>query len=685
MALFNAIRDRFNSEDEDSSINTDYDHGGERQTAYGYRPPRDPSSVTDDADAEVTAISASSAQLLTHGSRTGSKYAKTIYTTWIPPNPSPGILDALTTHSSAGVTSKVTADPMPREDALKVINIRYEVVKRKLRAARESDSADVQQWATEKERTEHLRSAVQGGSERMFWVGVFATVRADTKEQVDEATKNIQRGLRKENVRTNVTGWQPVESLRTTAPLGEVDLPSGVLTPMSASALGRLYPFGGSDLIEPSGVLFGYHCQTRSPVVVDHWQRPQGHNMLVVGGIGNGKTVFQGLLFSRWLAKDPNLRGVIVDPRGGYKDLVEAFGGESHRVGGQSVCINPLDIQPTPDEVFKREPDHDPYNRKIQNLMGFFGTAYAQNSQLVGGGQGDSGGDPPLTKEELATLHAALPYTYEKAEITRDPETHHRDSPVIEDLYETLYYIEDDPEAFLREIDYPSTPISVSNFEEAAGTLRMGLQPFRGDGQYAHLNGETNVELKGKLTRFDLQQAEDSESLPLDMTLIFNLLYEWNKRPGKTVNAFDEAHYLLKNPYGTRFLERSIRYSRHFDASFSLLTQSAEDFVQHRSGRTIAGNCSVSVFFRDDDLTIGQGEHLNLSPREVRFIKNAIPGDRSRGYSQCLLRVKDVGVRPLRIEGLPSEMQLIDPPTEEERQFLSDDQLVNWTVDEVRS
>jgi hypothetical protein len=706
--MFDTLREKLMLTRAETSTETDIDSaeadttatGSEtpdQQTHFGYKPPRSPKSVSDDADAEVTSVSASTAHLLSHGSRMGTKFTKTIYATWIPPNPRPGTLDPLINHSSAGVTTKVVAHPLPREDALSVLETRFEVTVRRLDSdgGGRSDSIESDLLGWQKEQIRSLYTAVKNGTERMFLVGVYATVRADTKDDVDTAVQAITNAMKGEDISMNVTGWQPCQSLRTTAPLGELSLPSSTLIPMSSTALGRLRPLSGSDLIEPSGVLFGYHCMSRSPVVVDRWERDEGHNMLVIGGIRNGKTVFKSLVLLRRLTKDRDVRSVIIDPRGGFKDLVNTIGGETYRIGGRSVTINPLELQPTPKHILNEKPSMDPLRSKIRNVMASMSTFYAQNGELAGtesgtgAGSGSRAGSGPrsaskggggsgLSSEEYATLNAAVPFTYKEAGIKRRPDTHTAESPIIDDLDETLYYIENSAKEFLREIDYPHTDRAVDKFKESATTLRMGLQPFRGNGQYSHLNGQTSVDLDNRLTLLSLEQSEESETLPFEMTLLFDLLYEYNKRPGRTINAIDEAHQLLQNPASLNWLERSLRYSGHFDASFAMLTQSSEDFLINPAARTIASNCSIKVYFRDKGMTTDHGDYLGLSPREVRFVNQATPGDRARGYSQCLLDVDGHGTRPLRVEGLPSELEIIDPLDDDEREALPDDQLSSW-------
>ena len=112
--------DIFSSDTNDSNDSTDTETSIETETAPNGAPTIDedvltdsaqdiwgerggPSELPDGADASVTPLSASSAQLLSNGGRVGSAYCKILYIPrggW-PANPEPGLLDRLTAHSSA--------------------------------------------------------------------------------------------------------------------------------------------------------------------------------------------------------------------------------------------------------------------------------------------------------------------------------------------------------------------------------------------------------------------------------------------------------------------------------------------------------------------------------------------------------------------------------------------------------
>ena len=150
---------------------------------------------------------------------------------------------------------------------------------------------------------------------------------------------------------------------------------------------------------------------------------------------------------------------------------------------------------------------------------------------------------------------------------------------------------------------------------------------------------------------------------------MFDAIYERGKAPGRMIAAFDEVHKLLQTPGGLEWLSRAIRYSRHFLLSLVLISQTADEFFEDEEGnpnpqaKVIADNCPIKWLFRTTGLTDEHGEQLGLSPREIRFVRQATPGDRKRGWSHSLLSVDDLGTAPVRVEAINDvEENAIDPP-----------------------
>ena len=627
--------------------------GYDVEAQWGHRADDVPETLPAGVNSMLTSVSASSAHLLSEGGRFGSAYCKVMYVPkdgW-PPEPTPGLLDRLASHGSSGIQIKIRIDPMSRERSVAEFKRRIRDKNKTLYAKQQSAAPDTSVVADEKQELEDVLRSLKSGNERIYWVGVYFVIRGQTKKKVDQAEDEIARELAKDDVTVTTADWVPKEGMTTVSPIGKFELSDTTRTPMTGSALGCLFPFSTTNMIEEDGILYGYHGLNGSPVTIDRWNRRNGYNQLVIGNIGAGKSYGVKLLLLRRLVRDRDVSAVIVDPRGGFRSLINAFGIESETVTvGGNVGINPLQISPTPDDVLDARPDMDPLGERMESAMGFFETAYAE---------GDGSG---LSAQERAVLAEGMTDAYNEAGVTRDPSTHSRTSPLISDVDTVLGRYARSPEAALGE---DRSERELENWAEMAADLRVALQPFREGGRYAHLNRPTEIGLgrnsDKRVILLDIQQSEASGNMPLTMKLLFDAIYERAKGPGRMVATFDEAHHIMDNPGGLDWLERSVRYSRHFDLSLTLISQTADEFFAHEQAKTIADNCPIKWLFRTTGLDDEHGEQLGLAPRQSRFVRQATPGDRDRGWSHSLLAVDDLGTVPIRVEALEGEEPVIDP------------------------
>ena len=616
MSIIDSIKEKVSGEEIDyEQAIADFDDDDEQRAdpAYGHRADDIPDELPAGTNSMITGVSASSAHLLSEGGRFGSAFTKVMYVTDWPNQPKPGLLDRLTAHGSSGVQIKLRVDPMDQERAVAEFKRRSREKNKELYAKQQVGSAQTTILRDEKQELDDVLSALKKGTERIYWVGVYFVIRDRTKERIDRAEDTIIRELAKDDVTVTTADWVPVEGMTTVSPTGPFELSNNTRTPMTGSALGCLFPFSTSTMIEESGILYGYHGLNGSPVVVDRWNRRNGYNQLIIGNIGAGKSYGTKLLLARRLTRDRDNTAVIVDPRGGFRSLIDAFGieAESVTVGG-NTGINPLQISPTPPEVIETIPDIDPFGEKIENDMGFFEALFAN----ANGGSG-------LSAQERAVLSRALTTAYNHVGITRDPATHRKQSPLISDVDNALARFTNHAEKVLGE---DASEREIEKWADTTADLRMAMQPFREGGRYEHLNQPTEIDLgrnsDKRVILLDIQQSEASGNLPLTMKLLFDAIYERAKGPGKMIAAFDEAHHIMQNPGGLDWLERSVRYSRHFDLSLTLISQTADEFFTHAKAKTIADNCPIKWLFRTTGLDDEHGEKLGLTPREINFARS---------------------------------------------------------------
>jgi hypothetical protein len=668
MPLVDSITTRFTNDVPDEERD---ESGEDGRSEWGSR--TGPATLPDGVDATVTAVSASSSQLLSGGEgRFGEEFCKVLYVPrdgW-PANPQPGMLDRLTAHSSAGVQVKLDIDPMSRDAAESEFKRRLKRKKKSLYAKRKAGATDVGITKDQKDELDATLRAIGSGTETIYWVGVYFVVRSGSKSDVDDAADAIRRDLANDDLDVTTADWLSAEGMTTASPVGELELPANTRVPMTGAALRCLFPFSTSSMIEESGILHGYHGLNDSPVVVDRFNRDNGYNKLIIGNIGAGKSLGEKLVATRRLVRDRDVSAVMVDPRGSFRQLVETFGMDAEviEVGG-NVGINPLQIEPTPTDVLEERPDMDPLGEKVESVMAFFEALHAADD-------GSSG----LSTVQRSVLSRAVTTAYADAGITKDPTTHSRESPLPGDVDRILGNYANHAGKALGE---DAADRTIEKWEDAAADLRIAMQQFREGGRYEHLNQPTEIGLGrdygpngegSRIVLLDIQQSEGRGDMPLTMKLLFDAIYERAKAPGRMLGVFDEVHHIMQNPGGLDWLERAVRYSRHFLLSLTLISQSAEEFFYSTNAegetslnpqaKVIADNCPVKWLFRTTGLDEETGEKLGLTPRQTRFVsEGAQSGRRGRGYSTSLLAVDGLGTAPVRVEAINErEMNAVDPP-----------------------
>ncbi|UPV98924.1 transfer complex protein [Halorussus gelatinilyticus] len=493
------------------------------------------------------------------------------------------------------------------------------------------------------------------GSQSVFDVTVYITIRGDTKKTVERVCQRIQTELAKRQLTTRTVDYEQAAGLVSASPLAKDEIGTSIpdaKTPMLGGALGASFPFSTTTVIEETGVLYGFHATTDAPVIVDRFKRPNGYNILAAAKIGSGKSVTAKLLNLREIANDPDTILILLDPLDGFRGLAETLSADRIVVGG-TRRLNPLAIEPTPAAVLEATDDLDPFSQRFSSAMGFFETYFAH---LDSSGSG-------LETTSRAVLSRALQVAYERRGITRDPATHGNEDTTVGEVFDILGEMTEEATPFLTdEATADPTPREREKWEDAAADLRIGLRPFTGQGEYANLGGQSDIDLRDeKVTYLDLQQGEADHEIALMMQLLFDAVYERAKQSSKRVIlAIDEAHYLLENEGSLDWLVRAYRHSRHHDLSVHLITQELSDFFAHEKAEVLAKESSIKILQRLPGLSGDHRQKLGLNEREATFLREAKPGTPERGYSHALVCIEDEGHFPVKVTGLPEEMELVD-------------------------
>jgi type IV secretory pathway VirB4 component len=474
---------------------------------------------------------------------------------------------------------------------------------------------------------------------------MFITVRADTKEELHEASRTIRRRLR--DYPANLTpktaiGRQDI-ALQAAAPLGPSHYGREAIA-LGGAVGALLASLHNPTILEPNGIEFGVHRHTDGPVVIDAFARENGYAMFTVGDPGSGKSFGAKQNFLRSIAQSEDRIGIILEPLNDWAGVAEALNAQRITVGG-SLGLNPLEIKPIPEHVRRTlGEDASPFNEKKDSVLSFLTNYFSLRGVRL--------------DDRRTTLETAIAEAYRAKGITDDVATHANESPTMRDVLDVLEAMTENPTDYIVRTDAEGEKLSSD-----ATWLIDQLRPFAAGGRYENLGRGSEFDIRDeKVVYLDLGQQEGSlgGSTSLLMQLLISLVYERAKETTKeVVFVIDEARYVMQDTVSLSFLETVFRHHRHHDLSIRLVTQTVDEFFRHPESEAILDQCAIKQFHRLDGMDKHWAAEFGLNHAQMRFVQEATPGNDLAGYSEALVGV-DGEWRGIEVRAMPQEAAVID-------------------------
>ena len=607
-------------------------------------------------------ISPSDIERTPNAIRTGSQWTQSLWMGEYPDMPVNGLFEGLystaetrTTDISIHLTPRDTDRTLDSlENRIEDLEADFEYLSEKRRAGARGVEKDLTDY-------QEMYDVLRNSSMKAFDTSMYLTVRGSSPEEIDaDAVSNTARQA-PANLTPITPRWAQLDTLISGSPIGVDRLNDSMrtTTPMLGGAVGAMFPFMAGAFAEP-GIEYGTYALNESPLIFDRFERETGYCTMVIGKLGAGKSFSTKLQLLRRAMYDDETILIMLDPLEGFAGVNEALGGERVTIGG-TRGFNPLDLQPTPEDVLTDVPDLDPWSEQIAWVMTFFETFFSHVATN------------PL-RDRKQTLRRAVQEAYQRQGITRDPETHGEPSPTVRDVIAVLEALLDDPDSFGYATDGEAESV-----RDDAQSLLKDLRPsFRDGGDLANLARPTQFELDSRVIYLDLHQEEGAQGrteTSLMMQVLFNAVYERAKGTDKkVVFAIDEAHYLMNDVTSLEFLETAVRHSRHYDLSLQFITQTGGEFALTPEARTITNLCSITIIHRVKEEAEKLAEWFGLSEREVNWVRTAKAGNHEDGYSEALLGIDEEGWFPLRVRSSPFEAQVISNGVDESADSMSSDE-----------
>ena len=426
---------------------------------------------------------------------------------------------------------------------------------------------------------EDLRDKLQQATERLFNLGIYISIYADSFEELDKVETEIKSMLESRLIYIKPALFRQAEGLNSVLPLAADKL--AIYSRFNSSPLSSVFPFVSFDLTSNKGILYGINRHNNGLVLFDRFSL-ENYNSVIFTKAGSGKSYATKLEVLRSLMFDVDV--IIIDPEREYEYLTTAVDGRYFNISLTSRHhINPFDL-PVPRED---ESPSDILRSNIINLVGLFRI-------LLGG----------LTPEEDSIIDRAITETYASRDITPESDFSRIVAPILSDL-----------ELILMNM-------------EGGETLAQKLRKYTKGTWAGFINQPTNVDINQKFVVFSIRDMED-ELRPAAMYIITH--YIWNairRQIKKRLLVVDEAWWMMKSEDSASFLFGIAKRCRKYFLGLATITQDVGDFLKSPYGAPIITNSSIQLLLKQSPATIGLvQETFNLTDEEKFLLLESDVGE----------------------------------------------------------
>lgn len=426
---------------------------------------------------------------------------------------------------------------------------------------------------------EDLRDSLQQAQEKMFEVGLYMTVYADTEQELVEIETKIKSILESKLVYLKPALFQQKEGFLSTLPIATDELE--VHQKLNSEPLSSLFPFVSFDLTDEDGILYGINRQNGSLVIFDRFSMPN-YNSITFATSGAGKSFATKLEILRSMMFDTNV--IVIDPEREYETLAEAVGGRFFNISLSSEHhINPFDLP----EAKEDETASDVLRSNTIALVGMF--------RIMLGG---------LTPEEDAVVDEAISQTYALKDITPEGGFEGKEPPLLSDFEMVLQGM------------------------EGTESVLQRLSKFTRGTWASFINKPTNVDIDKKFIVFSVRDMED-DLKPVAMYLVTHFI--WNavrKDIRKRLLVVDEAWWMMKSEDTASFLYGIAKRGRKYFLGLATITQDVGDFMRAKYGVPIVTNSSIQLLLKQSPSTIETLQKtFNLTDEEKYLLLEAGVGE----------------------------------------------------------
>lgn len=415
---------------------------------------------------------------------------------------------------------------------------------------------------------EDLRDRLQQAQEKMFDVGLYLSIYADSEEELNHVEAEIKSMLESRLIYIRPALFQQETAYQTILPVNDDKIQ--VMKKINSEPLSSFFPFVSFDLTSDKGILYGINRHNSSLVLFDRFSL-ENYNSLTFAKSGSGKSYATKLEILRSLMFDTDV--IVIDPEREYESMAEAVGGRYFNISLNSPHhINPFDL-PAPRED---ESPADVLRANVISLVGLF--------RLMLGG---------LTAEEDAIVDRAISETYALKDITPDSDFSALEPPLLSDFEMVLAGM------------------------EGTESILTKLTKYTRGSWAGFLNQPSNVDINRKFVVFSVRDMED-DLKPVAMYIVTHFIWNAIRRTlRKRLLVVDEAWWMMKSEDTASFLYALAKRGRKYYLGIATITQDVNDFLKSPYGMPIMTNSSIQLLLKQSPTNIDAVQKaFNLTDEE---------------------------------------------------------------------
>lgn len=438
-----------------------------------------------------------------------------------------------------------------------------------------------------------LMDDVVGNDQKLFYGTFTVCIFADSKEELEISTKQVQGIVSKYVCQLRRLDYQQEQGLNESLPLCLQNLyVKRLYTSISASAF---IPYTTLEFHHKEGLFYGINKLSNNMILYDR-TTAQYYNGLIIGQPGSGKSFMAKYEMVSSLLRESNTQVFVVDPEGEYVDLAEALDGEVINLSpGSKTYVNPLDMD------IEYDGESNPIGMKTQYIISMI-------EIMLGEDRGISPEARTVITRCCNTIYRPyLAHINKLREAGKDITCDKEAMPTLNTLYNELKRQE----------------------EPEARTMAKILETYA-VGSFATFAHRSNVESNKKLVVYNIKNlGSGMKDLGLHVCIndVWNKMIDNKKRDMWTRFYIDELHILLQSESATRYLAQIWRRARKWMGIPTGITQNTDDFMRNDETQKLITNTSFVIMMSlsgPDQANLS--DLLNIPDSQMEYVTNADRG-----------------------------------------------------------